>query len=143
MKCFAICYSLDLAWLKKWSNQFSKLKDLSQPTDKLGYYQRELDPGLDESIATVLWASPRISNDIQEFKLIGDIFAHKYGKKYADACKADTLNNVNEKVKKRLGLEAPLNSLSNNIWSKSLKTLAYPTSQTSLWCLWAYNNIKF
>jgi vacuolar protein sorting-associated protein IST1 len=31
----------------------------------------------------------------------------KYGKKYAEACKTDALNNVNEKVKRRLGLEAP------------------------------------
>lgn len=68
---------------------------------------KELDPGLDEAIATLIWASPRISNDVQEFKLIGDSFTQKYGKKYADACKADTLNNVNEKVKKRLGLEPP------------------------------------
>ncbi|RNA37009.1 IST1 -like protein [Brachionus plicatilis] len=68
---------------------------------------KELDPGLDEAIGTLVWASPRISNDIQEFKLIGDAFSQKYGKKYADACKADTLNNVNEKVKKRLGLEPP------------------------------------
>ncbi|CAF0803599.1 unnamed protein product [Brachionus calyciflorus] len=68
---------------------------------------KELDPGLDEAIATLIWASPRVSNDIQEFKLIGDAFAQKYGKKYAEACKADTLNNVNEKVKKRLGLEPP------------------------------------
>ena len=38
---------------------------------------------------------------------ISEIFAHKYGKKYADACKVDSLNNVNDKVKKRLGLEPP------------------------------------
>ena len=31
----------------------------------------------------------------------------KYVKKYAEACKTDALGNVNEKVKKRLGLEAP------------------------------------
>jgi vacuolar protein sorting-associated protein IST1 len=68
---------------------------------------KELDPGLDEAIATLLWASPRISTDIQEFKIIGDILGFKYGKKYAEACKTDALNNVNEKVKKRLGLEAP------------------------------------
>lgn len=89
---------------------------------------RELDPGLDQAIATILWSAPRISNDIQEFKIvsgtdlhrdcyiaffnpenqqISEIFAHKYGKKYADACKVDSLNNVNDKVKKRLGLEPP------------------------------------
>ena len=38
---------------------------------------------------------------------IAEILGHKYGKKYAEACKADAINNVNEKVKKRLGLEAP------------------------------------
>jgi vacuolar protein sorting-associated protein IST1 len=32
---------------------------------------------------------------------------YKYGKKYAEACKTDALNNVNDKVKKRLGLDAP------------------------------------
>lgn len=31
---------------------------------------KELDPGLDEAIATVIWASPRISNDVQEFKIV-------------------------------------------------------------------------
>ena len=31
----------------------------------------------------------------------------KYGKNYAEACRADSINNVNEKVKRRLGFEAP------------------------------------
>ena len=31
---------------------------------------KELDPGLDEAIATVLWSCPRISADIQEFKIV-------------------------------------------------------------------------
>lgn len=68
---------------------------------------KELDPGLDESIATIIWSSPRISSDILEFKTIAEILTHKYGRKYAEACKADSINNVNEKVKRRLGLEAP------------------------------------
>ena len=38
---------------------------------------------------------------------IGDMLAYKYGKKYAEACRTDALNNVNQKVKKRLGLDAP------------------------------------
>ena len=29
---------------------------------------------------------------------IGEVFGNKYGKKYADACKVDALNNVNDKV---------------------------------------------
>lgn len=70
-------------------------------------FQRELDPGLDEAIATILWASPRISNDVQEFKLISDILTSKYGKPYAESCRADRIGNVNEKVKRRLGIEPP------------------------------------
>ena len=31
---------------------------------------KELDPGIDESIATIIWASPRISSDILEFKTV-------------------------------------------------------------------------
>lgn len=41
------------------------------------------------------------------FEKIGDMLTFKYGKKYADACKTDALGNVNDKVKRRLGLEAP------------------------------------
>lgn len=32
--------------------------------------KRELDPGLDEAIATLIWASPRVSTDIAEFKIV-------------------------------------------------------------------------
>lgn len=35
---------------------------------------RELDPGLDEAIGTLIWASPRVSNDITEFKLVNFFF---------------------------------------------------------------------
>lgn len=31
-------------------------------------YFREMDPGLEESIATILWSAPRLSMDIPEFK---------------------------------------------------------------------------
>ena len=31
---------------------------------------KELDPGLDEAIATLLWSCPRISNDVEEFKIV-------------------------------------------------------------------------
>ena len=85
-----------------------------------------MDPGLDEAIATLIWSAPRISNDILEFKIIGEILSSKYGKNYAEACRTDKTKNVNEKVsflydsidisiiffycikvKKRLGIEPP------------------------------------
>jgi vacuolar protein sorting-associated protein IST1 len=68
---------------------------------------KELDPGLDEAISTIIWSAPRISNDILEFKTISEILSHKYGKKYAEACRNDTLESVNPKVKRRLGVEPP------------------------------------
>jgi len=68
---------------------------------------KELDPGLDEAIGTILWVSPRISNDVQEFKLISDILTSKYGTPYAESCRADRIGNVNEKVKRRMGIEPP------------------------------------
>ena len=73
----------------------------------LFFLSRELDPGLDEAIATIIWSAPRVSNDIVEFKILGDILSSKYGKNYAEACKMDKTKNVNEKVKKRLGVEPP------------------------------------
>ncbi len=48
--------------------------------------------------STIIWAAPRISNDIQEVKIISDILTSKYGKNYADSCKTDALKSVNEKV---------------------------------------------
>lgn len=68
---------------------------------------KELDPGLDEAISTLIWAAPRVMNDVQEFKVIGDLLTSKYGKNYAEACRTNKLGNVNATVMKRLGVEPP------------------------------------
>ncbi|GFR63075.1 IST1 homolog [Elysia marginata] len=73
--------------------------------------QKELDPGLEESIASIIWATPRLQADVQELKSVADEFAHKYGKEFAQACRGNTLSNVNEKVMHKLSVQAPPKAL--------------------------------
>ena len=61
--------------------------------------KRELDPGLEEAISSIIWATPRLQADVQELKAVTDEFAHKYGKEFAQACRGNQLSNVNEKVR--------------------------------------------
>ena len=68
---------------------------------------RELDPGLEESIASLIWAAPRLQTDCQEMKAISEQLIHKYGKEFGQACRTNALNNVSEKVMHKLGVQAP------------------------------------
>ena len=47
---------------------------------------REMDPGLEEAISTLLWAAPRLSSEVQEMRVIAEQFAQKYGKEFAKEC---------------------------------------------------------
>ncbi|KAL4232772.1 Vacuolar protein sorting-associated protein ist1 [Mactra antiquata] len=69
--------------------------------------QKELDPGLEEAIASLIWASPRLQTDCGELKVIADQFTHKYGKEFGQACRTNALENVSEKVMHKLGVQAP------------------------------------
>ncbi|XP_052807729.1 IST1 homolog [Mya arenaria] len=60
--------------------------------------QKELDPGLEEAISSLIWAAPRLQTDVPEMKTIADQLTIKYGKE---------LNNVSEKVMHKLGVQAP------------------------------------
>ena len=59
---------------------------------------RELDAGLEEAISSIIWATPRLQSDVQEFKAVSEEFSRKYGKEFAQACRANSLSNVSEKV---------------------------------------------
>ena len=84
---------------------------------------RELDPGIEEAVATVLWVTPRLSSDVPELKeakcffvaidyvSFGNLVANnicvtqvsqqlamKYSKEFAEMCRKNGLQNVNEKV---------------------------------------------
>ena len=66
---------------------------------------RELDEGLEESIATILWAAPRLQAEVPELKIVSDQLTLKYSKEFAQCCRTNTLNNVNEKVMHKLGVQ--------------------------------------
>ena len=70
-------------------------------------FSRELDPGLEESISSLIWAAPRLQTDVQEMKAISDQLTAKYGKEFGQACRTNALNNVSEKVMHKLGVQAP------------------------------------
>ncbi|XP_071113803.1 IST1 homolog [Haliotis cracherodii] len=73
--------------------------------------QKELDPGLEESIASLIWATPRLQADVQELKPVADEFTSKYGKEFGMACRSNSLNNVSEKVMHKLSVQAPPKTL--------------------------------
>ena len=46
--------------------------------------QRELDPGLEEAISSIIWATPRLQADVVELKVVAEQFKQKYGKEYVE-----------------------------------------------------------
>lgn len=62
---------------------------------------------MEEPIASIIWATPRIQGDVQELVVVSEQLALKYGKEFAMNCKANNLHNVNEKLVHKLGIHAP------------------------------------
>ena len=54
-----------------------------------------------------MWAAPRLQTDVQEMKVISDIFTSKYGKQYADACREEALQTISEKLKHKMSVQSP------------------------------------
>lgn len=87
---------------------------------------RELDPGLEEAIASIIWATPRLQADVGELKLVTDQLTNKYGKEFGQACRTNELNNVNEKVMHKLGVQAPPKILVERYMIEIAKTYNVP-----------------
>ncbi|XP_030038768.1 IST1 homolog isoform X2 [Manduca sexta] len=68
---------------------------------------KELDEGLAEAISSLIWVAPRMHTDIQELKVISDLFTAKYGKIYADACRNESVNTISDKLKHKLSVQSP------------------------------------
>ncbi|CAG2248588.1 IST1 homolog isoform X1 [Mytilus edulis] len=88
--------------------------------------QKELDPGLEEPIATLIWATPRLQADVPELKIVADQLSAKYGKEFAQSCRTNELNNVNEKVMHKLGVQAPPKILIERYMIEIAKTYNVP-----------------
>lgn len=88
--------------------------------------QKELDSGLEEAIASLIWACPRLQADVMELKAISDQLSTKYGKEFAQACRTNELNNVSEKVMHKLTVQAPPKILIERYMMEIAKTYNVP-----------------
>lgn len=68
---------------------------------------KELDSGLEEPISSIIWATPRLQSEVQELVIVSEQLALKYGKEFAQSCRANALNTVNEKLLHKLSVQAP------------------------------------
>lgn len=72
------------------------------------------DDTLVEAVSTLIWASPRLVADVQEFGIIAHQFEEKFGKEFAHQAKSNLSGTVNAKVIHRLGVEPIKKSLIEN-----------------------------
>jgi len=87
---------------------------------------KELDEGLQEPIASIIWATPRLQAECQELKVVSDQLTAKYGKEFAHACRTNELSNVNEKLMHKLGVQAPPKMLVEKYLEEIAKTYNVP-----------------
>jgi len=68
---------------------------------------KTLDDGLAEAISSIIWVTPRLQSDVQELKIVSDQLAVKYGRPYAQACLANEVGTVSEKLMHKMSVQAP------------------------------------
>ena len=85
-----------------------------------------MDPGLEEAIASLIWATPRLQADVQEFRVIEHEFTNKYGKEFGQACRSNALSNVSEKVMHKLSVQAPPKTLVERYMEEIAKSYSVP-----------------
>ncbi|XP_011498817.1 PREDICTED: IST1 homolog [Ceratosolen solmsi marchali] len=60
-----------------------------------------------EAITTIIWAAPHLQNDVQELKVISDLLALKYGKKFVEECLEGRAIPFSQKTKHKLSVQSP------------------------------------
>ncbi|XP_017095312.2 IST1 homolog isoform X4 [Drosophila bipectinata] len=76
---------------------------------------KELDVGIAEPVASLVWVCPRLQSDISELKIISDIFVAKYGQQFGENNRNATGDHqVSEKLMHKLTLQAPPKLLVEN-----------------------------
>lgn len=68
---------------------------------------KELDLGLYECVASLFWVAPRLESECIELKVIADELQHKYGKEFAQMCRANKSEKVNERLMIKMSEQAP------------------------------------
>ena len=51
---------------------------------KFSSHCRELDPGIEEAVATLIWSAPRLWADVQELKVVSSGFVKKFYSTFVD-----------------------------------------------------------
>lgn len=92
----------------------------------LASFFRELDPGLEEPIASIIWATPRLVAEAQELKVVTEQLTAKYGKEFALQCQSNNLENVNEKLMHKLSVRAPPRLLVDKYLEEIARTYNVP-----------------
>ncbi|GAA56663.1 IST1 homolog [Clonorchis sinensis] len=72
---------------------------------------KEVDPCLEEAIASIIWCCPRLSSQVNELPVIREQFAGKYSKEYVEACLENKLRKVSQMVMQKLEIIQPPPSL--------------------------------
>ncbi|XP_077057683.1 IST1 homolog isoform X2 [Siphateles boraxobius] len=68
---------------------------------------KELDPGLQEAVSTLIWAAPRLQSEVAELKTVSDQLCAKYSKEYGKLCRTNQIGTVNDRLMHKLSVEAP------------------------------------
>ncbi|XP_029950809.1 IST1 homolog isoform X3 [Salarias fasciatus] len=68
---------------------------------------KELDPGLQEAVSTLIWATPRLQSEVNELKIVCDQLCAKYSKEYGKLCRTNQIGTVNDRLMHKLSVEAP------------------------------------
>lgn len=69
---------------------------------------KELDDGIAEAVASLVWVAPRLQSDVQELKIVSDVFGIKYGKPFIQSI-IDGQSQIKpcEKLTHKLAIHAP------------------------------------
>ncbi len=71
------------------------------------FFFRELDLGLYECVASLIWVTPRLESECGELRIVCEELAHKYGKEFAQMCRTNTCDKVNERLMMKMSEQAP------------------------------------
>jgi vacuolar protein sorting-associated protein IST1 len=58
-------------------------------------------------VSSLIWVAPRLEAEVGELKVIADELSNKYGKEFAQMCRSNRAQKVNEKLMIKMSEQAP------------------------------------
>ena len=68
---------------------------------------KHCDPGIQEAVSTVIWATPRMQGDVQEMKIIKQLLQARYGREFIEEALENRGGTVNTRVIHKLSVIQP------------------------------------